>query len=188
MLRTFGQGQSSAANAAADESVLSAEGWEHKMRVFFTSSKEFQSWCHERDHLIELHIETLGSFFIHWRCSQYCQWMVGHYSLYLKVLLWTSLMCFKIISFHWICKGLLHLYSPALQLSRFPREGSSPMWCVHTSHNKKRPDGDRPKEDAVAWHDCSKKDRLGTEWVEQHKRSRLTASWDMNLILNKGRF
>lgn len=60
---TFGLGQPSAANAAADESVLFAEGWKQKMRDFVESAKQFQSYCHGRDHLIGLHIQTVGSYF-----------------------------------------------------------------------------------------------------------------------------
>ena len=123
MLSTLGLGQSPAANAADDESVLSAEEWEHKMRGFFETAKHFQSWCRGRDHLIELHIQSLESLLSHWRCSWYCQWTVGHYLLYLKVLLWTSLMYFKIISFHCLCKDLqgstyfIHIHLPSSSLN-----------------------------------------------------------------------
>lgn len=113
--------------------------------VFLKSAKQFQSWYH----LVELHIQTLVSHFSHWRHSQYCQWTVGHYLLYFKVLLWTSLMCFKIVSFHWLCKDLqgtkficIHLHCSCLNVR------SSPVWCVHTSSTGKR----QTDEKKMQWH------------------------------------
>lgn len=61
-------------------------------------------------------------------------------------------MCFKIIlsiGCARICKGLVHLYTPALHLSKCQREGFSPVWCVHASHTGR-------KENPVAWRDCQK--------------------------------
>lgn len=148
---------------------------------FLKSAKQFQSWYH----LVELHIQTLVSHFSHWRHSQYCQWTVGHYLLYFKVLLWTSLMCFKIVSFHWLCKDLQGTSLSVLHCSCLNvREKGLRLCGVSILLPQGKDRQTKRRCSGMAWLLPDGQIWDGAEWTEEHRRSHLTASWVMNLILN----